>query len=538
MKHLLMSAAAVALLAACGGNKEEKAAKDAEKAVAEAVEKAADIKVRSGNASEASAALTALSLNSSGDGRVAFADKSVSGASASFTDVTITVEDDETPLKIGTLTFDGLETEDNGAANFGRMLMSGLSVTPEEDDSNAAMTINSIELVNPTPETAAWVASLLGQGEPAEFPAGAAFGFDSWTMDDLSVVIDEEDEQGTFGIAKIALNSLANEKAGSAVLSGMKLDMTDADEGMDVNFNLDSVSIKGADLKLLSALQEAGDDEDELASAIMDTMYDNPVDPGFDSMLLSNMTANVSGANFALPSLNYVVDRNRDGEPTKLSVKPFTATITADADAGEAGSELAGALGMIGYETIELSAAGVTDYDPDKDIVSYKADDNYFTLKDGFTMKFGGKLEGYKAYSESLADNMSPEALGAAASPDFMMDAFSQLTVHGFEMSFEDDSFVDRMFNLAAAQSGEDPQQMRNQVVAMMSMAPMMAAGSGVDMELVTEATSALSSFISDPKTLTIKVAPQEPLAVGALVESGDPSGLTKEALGFSATNK
>ncbi len=539
MKHLLITAAAAALLTACGGDKADSPPESAEAAIERATETAAEITVRSGDASEAGAALTALSLNQSGAGRVSFADSSTNGANASFSSVEIEVEEDEAPLKIGTLSFEGLETGDSGEANFGRMLMSDLSVSDDDSDTETEMKIASVELINPSPETAAWVASLMGDGDPAEFPAAADFGFDSWTMNALSVVLDEEDDaEGTFGIDQIVINGMKNERAASAVLSGMKLDMIDGEDGTKVDVNLDAITVSGADLKVLSALQNAGESEDEMASAVMDAMYSDPVDPGFDAMSVSNFTVDAGGANFALPSLNYLVDRNGAGEPTKLTVEPFTATLSADADAGEVGSQLAGGLGMIGYETMEFSGAGESDYDPENDIVSYEAGKNYFTLADGFTMNFGGKLEGYRAYSEAIAGSMTPEALDAANSQEMMTEALGALTVHSFEFSFEDDSFVDRMFNLAAAQSGEDPAQMRNQVVAMMSMAPMMAGGSGIDMELITEASGAVSSFISDPQTLTIKLDPEEPIAIGALIESGDPSGLTKSTLGFSASNE
>jgi hypothetical protein len=66
----------------------------------------------------------------------------------------------------------------------------------------------------------------------------------------------------------------------------------------------------------------------------------------------------------------------------------------------------------------------------------------------------------------------------------------------------------------------------------------MMAQGSGVDMALVSEATGALSKFISDGGTLTIKLAPETPLSVASIMENPDPSAYTKDALGFTATQK
>lgn len=535
MKHLFATVAAAAILTACGADDKADNTVQTPELAAETL---AEIVVRTGDASEAAAAITALSLNESGVGRVSFASSSTDGATANFTDVVIEVEDDEVPLKVGELTFEGLETTDSGEANFGRMLLSDLSVTDDEGTDNE-MKIGSIELVNPSPETAAWVASLMGDGAPAEFPKAEDFAFDAWAMNALSVTLDEEEgSSGTFGIDQILINGLKEEKAAMTVLSGLNLDMIEGEDGEKVDFNLDSLTISGADLKVLSALQEAGDDEEAITAAIMDTMYNNPVDPGFDAMALSNLAVNAGGANFALPSLDYLVSRNADGEPTRLAMEPMTLTVSADAEGGEMGGELAGMLGMIGYEKIELTAAGVTDYDPETDIVNYKAEDNYFSLAEGFTMNFGGKLEGYRAYSDAIAGTMTADALSGDAGAEAVASALSALTVHGFEFSLADDSFVDRMFNLAAAQSGEDPQQMRNQVVAMMSMAPMMAASSGVDMELITEVSTALSSFISDPQTLSIKLEPEEPLALGELIESGDPSVLTKASLGFSAVNE
>ena len=127
----------------------------------------------------------------------------------------------------------------------------------------------------------------------------------------------------------------------------------------------------------------------------------------------------------------------------------------------------------------------------------------------------------------------------ASADPSAMMDAvMEKLTIHSLDLALDDNGIVDRAFNAYAAQSGEDPQQLRNQTAGMLAMAPMMAAGSGIDPELVTEAATALSSFITDPKTLTLSLNPAAPLKVSTLADMEDPSGLTKSALGFSASNE
>jgi len=173
-------------------------------------------------------------------------------------------------------------------------------------------------------------------------------------------------------------------------------------------------------------------------------------------------------------------------------------------------------------------------------MVSFDASNSYLELVDGAKFSFGGKLEGYNAFSQGVGQSMNPETMFEGAEPDLdaMMAAYSALTVHGLEFSIDDDSLVDRIISASATQAGQDPQQMKNQIAMGLGMAPMMASGTGVDMELVTEAAGALSSFISDPGKLTIKLDPSEPISFATLLENPDPSALTKEFLGFSAEAK
>jgi hypothetical protein len=102
-------------------------------------------------------------------------------------------------------------------------------------------------------------------------------------------------------------------------------------------------------------------------------------------------------------------------------------------------------------------------------------------------------------------------------------DTLENMVLHNMELSLKDDGFLNRAINAYAAQSGQDPQELRNQLTGMLAMAPMMAAGSGIDPELLTEASTALSSFVSDPKTLTIKLAPAEPLVMSDACRNGRP---------------
>ena len=110
--------------------------------------------------------------------------------------------------------------------------------------------------------------------------------------------------------------------------------------------------------------------------------------------------------------------------------------------------------------------------------------------------------------------------------------------IHDFAFKLQDKSIVDRAFNAYAAQSGQDPAQMKGQITTMLAVAPMMAPQAGVDAGIATELAGALSGFLTDPKTLTIALAPATPISGADLAAIDDPSKLTKEFLGLSASNK
>ena len=99
---------------------------------------------------------------------------------------------------------------------------------------------------------------------------------------------------------------------------------------------------------------------------------------------------------------------------------------------------------------------------------------------------------------------------------------------------------LNRALNAYAAQSGEDPAAVRSQLSGMFAMAPLFAAGTGIDTVVITELATALSSFVTEPKTLTITLPPKEPIKAQTFVDAvEDPAKkLTKDTLGFSAGNK
>jgi hypothetical protein len=525
MKKLMFGAAALALVTACNQGD-----KPTEVNIEEPTLK--ELTVRSGDASEAAAALDAMSLTDSG-GILSFAGSTTDGASATFTDLTITGED---AVKVGSLVFEGLDMED-GKANFGKMSLNDITISEEGED--AEVKLGSIELINPSPELAAWLAAGLN-GQEAPFPAAENIVFDSWSISGLTGEFSDDEADGTFGIDKIEIRDMADLKAAKAVISGLSLNGTDTSEGVDFDISLGGVSATNIDAKFVKAIQENVGDEEALMAAVMDAAYENPMEPGYDSFTLDNLSIDVAGASFAIPSVVAGVERNAAGQPVKYVTQPYSMTLKADGEGGEVGEALLQGLSVVGYEELELKGASVATYDPDKDIVSFDAGENYIELVDGAKFSMGGKIEGYSTYAREAANAFNFEDLAAGAEPDpmAMTNAMGQLTIHGFELSIDDNSLLDRAFNAAATAQGADPAELKSQIGMGLAMAPMMAQGSGVDMALVSEATGALSKFISDGGTLTIKLAPETPLSVASIMENPDPSAYTKDALGFTATQK
>lgn len=527
MKKLMFGAAGFALLAACNGGGDA----TPEVTIAEPVLK--ELSIRAGDPTQAADALAAMSLSDSGSGVLSFAGSTTDGATATFTDLTVTGED---ALKAGSLVFEGLDME-GGQANFGKMSLNDITITDEEEDVDVKL--GSIELINPSPELAAWLAASLN-GQEVPFPSADKIVFDSWSMNGLTGDFADTDAEGTFGIDKIEIRDMTNLKAAQAVISGLSLNGSDTEEGIDFDISLGSVTASNVDAKFVQAIQENADDEEAMMSAIMDLAYANPMEPGYDSFKLDELAIDVAGASFAIPSIVAGVERNAAGQAVKFVTEPYSMTLKADAAGGEVGEQLLQGLSVVGYEELELKGASVATYDPDTDIVEFAAGSNYFELVDGAKFSMGGKIEGYSSYAQEVGTAFNFEDLAAGAEPDpmAMTNAMGKLTFHNFEISIADDSLLDRAFNAAATAQGADPAELKSQIGMGLAMAPMMAQGSGVDMALVTEATTALSSFINDGGTLTLKLDPSTPLSVASIMENPDPAAYTKDLLGFSATQK
>lgn len=532
MKHLFIGAAAAALLAACGGGSDADGGTKVADVKIDAkhsdLAKLADFEVKAGDPAKAADALAALKLDTSGGGLATFGGSNIDGDGATFTDVVIAPDGPDEVLNIGKVELDGLDMSDAGAV-FSKLVVSDLSI----EDGDEGLALDEFSIINPSPELSAFLATAFSGEDPGEFPPIEQISFDAISFGDFEFKGGDSDEGGIVKIASMALQGMGDGELEAAVLSGLTFNGNE--DGEAITGGVGKMAFYGASYEFIEEIQALGEDPDEeqIMAVFMSSMSD-ATNPPYDGVVMEDLSFDGSGINFDLPLMDMIVQRDAQDRMTATVLKPVTMTLSADPEGGEGGAELAEGLSMLGYKDITLKMEGVTTYDPETDVVSYAEGKNYIELVDGARIAYGGKLGGFSAYSKAAA------AMNTQYGPDpeAMQQAFSELTVHNFSLSIDDDSLVDRMFTLAASQSGEDPQQLRNQTVMMMGMAPMMAAQSGVDSALLAEAVGAATEFIKEPGTLTISLDPGSPLNIGELVAAGDPSVLTKEKLGFSATHK
>ncbi len=527
MKNWMIgTVAAVALLAACGGQDAAtgKSPATAELTIGEITIPA--LSLRDGDAGKASEALAALSLDSSGAGRVKFSESSVDGADAIFNDVFISIDGDE-GISAGSLTLTGLDMTDSGAS-FSQMRFNDITASPP-DDEVGPISIASLQLTNPSAELASWVASLMGEGAPAEFPGISALSFDGLAMTNLVVDAQGNDELEAFNVGNIDLRKLSDEGIGSMVLEGVKI--AGKTDGETIDVSLGSAQIAGVGATMFKALQlAAGGAPEAVVSELASLMQANPGDPGYDAFLLDAFNVDAMGVGFNLPSVEAAVTRDTQGRATRSVTKPYSMSVTADPE-GQLGGQLAGVLGMMGYETLNFRAANDIKMDPDADTISFNAADNFLSLEDGFTFSLGGDLGGLSAYYAAIADavqnGLDDEEAGLAA--------LAALSLNGLEIELTDNSIVERGFATAGAMTQQDPAALQAQATAGVAALPFLASQAGVDAAIANDLAGAIASFLADSGTLQIKLDPSEPLSAANIQ---DPSELTKDRLGFSAKTK
>lgn len=154
----------------------------------------------------------------------------------------------------------------------------------------------------------------------------------------------------------------------------------------------------------------------------------------------------------------------------------------------------------------------------------------------GMTFDIGGYTPEFLKSLQELQKKMANQPAGAdnSAQGMAMLGLMQQLTFHTASVRFDDDSLTGKVLDFLAKQQGAKAADLANQVKA---LAPLMLAQVTTDQALIKNVSEAISTFLTEPKSIEINAAPPQPVPF-ALIAAGAmsaPQELTK-TLGVTVT--
>lgn len=247
----------------------------------------------------------------------------------------------------------------------------------------------------------------------------------------------------------------------------------------------------------------------------------------YETATVENMTMNIDGVDiFTMDDLQF-----RVSEPEGNKAMNFTGeagSFTADLTAMENKDQLA-ILRSLGYERLRGSLDMAGSWNPGDGRVALSQFD--VSVNDAGTLGFSFELGGYTpalvASLRSLQKQMADNSQGDSSAQGLaMLGLLQQLSFHGAEIVFSDDSLTGKVLEYVAGKQGIKPQDVANQAKA---IAPFLLGQLG-NPELTTQASQAIASFLDNPENLRISARPANPtpFALIAATAMSTPFELTK----------
>ncbi len=266
----------------------------------------------------------------------------------------------------------------------------------------------------------------------------------------------------------------------------------------------------------------AADSADPLASLLM-----------YDSAEIASVGVKVADKQvFSLSNLSIEVTPPVDDKPLGFtgSAEKFTADLTGVEDPqskviieGLGYQNIAGNLEMAGSWQPSDGRMALSQYDITVE--------NAGTL--GMKFDFGGYTLAFVKSLQDMQKKMAEQPAGADNSAQglAMLGLMQQLTFHGANIRFDDDSLTGKVLAYVAKQQGMQAKDIANQAKAIV---PFLTAQLN-NPDLSGQITAAVNKFLDDPKSLEIAAAPASPVPF-ALIAAGAMSAPTElpKTLGVS----
>lgn len=156
----------------------------------------------------------------------------------------------------------------------------------------------------------------------------------------------------------------------------------------------------------------------------------------------------------------------------------------------------------------------------------------------GFSLDLGGYTPALIASLREMSKQMASDGDDSnnAAQGLAMLGLLQQLSFHGAQIDFTDDSLTTRVLDYVAGKQGMRPADVANQAKAVV---PFLLAQLN-NPELMTQATQAISAFLDSPESLRISAKPANPVpfALIAATAMSTPAELTRSlAVSISAND-
>lgn len=256
----------------------------------------------------------------------------------------------------------------------------------------------------------------------------------------------------------------------------------------------------------------------------------------YESFNLDRMALTIGDVDvFTLGDLHFEIGEPDDETP--MSFAGASESFTLDLSLVEDENQLAviEALGlrqMEGYFEIEGS------WNPNDGRLELSQYD--ITIVEAGTLGFALDLGGYtpdlvasmRELQKEMAANGGEEGDNSAQGLA-MLGLLQQMTFHGAEISFTDDSITNKVLEYVAKNQGMRPADIANQAKAIVPF----ALAQLNNPELTTQASQAVSAFLDNPGSLTIAARPAQPVPFALLMATAmtTPMELTK-SLGVTVT--
>jgi hypothetical protein len=537
MKHALILSASALVLMACNNDTagDETAATRVDEATA-------------------LSALEALHLAESGQGAVSWEERTFDNGVFTFTGLTFVMYEDDadTPDEDGeegesldvefetnsftaeTMTVTSPRFDEAGNVIFNAIAMNGITLGADDEDFTG--TIGRFTVEEPNSQLVmAFADGFSGEPVDEDEIENDEWRYGLFAIEDLAFSGTEEGNEFSAGFGTLSVTDLGDYAIGQFVLSDLLIDGTDDEVGR-IHFALEEVSADGigeamtypfvAQFAMLGAAFEADVPNEDIDADIPDLPEDfDPLD-SYDNITVRGLDVNVGGVMVTLDSLRaWSEERGGDlvytSEMTPLTVAPDTNF--------PLGAQMALGLGMLGYQQLEFVSAGATVYDRDADR-AYTEGDNYFEMTDGFRVEVESDVSGIMAYTMNALSMTT-----AMDEPDTeqVMEMLEPLVLSRFVFRLEDLSLLDRALTAASAAQGMPKEQLRMQAGGLIMMATM-GAPAEIPRPLLTQFSTAMSTFIAEGGSVEVRIEPETPVSVGALVGQAEAGTLDLDAMGIT----